>query len=321
MSLPSLPDLVVERIIRFAVLGEYAAEKKDFMDNYRRLYPEATTVPDISPGDPWMMRLHKYGQVSRHWKRVILQSSKLFDTKEKRLMEMNEVRDTDGSQLRQMIKEGYMERASKMELCLHEETSNEDITKTLCAIRSGSDKCSVETYDFCILDIDSHRRTRSMTRETAEYLTCIIDILKLSKKCITVEIEICLMHNQRDAENFIDFLLALVQIETITSIKFTTGFECNLDSKQIRGQAYLVTDHINWDFIKKRDFGNTKIDHIEEFWLRKIVGYGLEEYYFEFSFDSSDALTLSDFISELHGKLTSFKITKSCCSAFRRYGD
>ena len=44
MSLPSLPDLVVERIIHYAVLGEYAAEKKDFMDRAKKIFENATDV-------------------------------------------------------------------------------------------------------------------------------------------------------------------------------------------------------------------------------------------------------------------------------------
>ena len=252
MNLPSLPDLVVERIIHYAILNEYNAEKKYFDDGYKRLYP----------GEAWMMRLYKYGQVSRQWKRVILQSSRLFDEKEKRLMEINEVDDTDGSQLRKMIKEGYMERASTLQLCLHEGMQND--METLCTIRDAAEKCSIEAYDFCAYGGNSDRRTRSMTRETAEHLECIIDILKLSKKCKKVEIEIGSTYNQRDAENVIDFLLALVQIETLTSIKLDIWYDASHDLKKIRGRTYLVSDHINWDFIKRRHFGDTKIDHIKK---------------------------------------------------------
>ena len=264
-------------------------KKKDFDDDYKRLYP----------GEAWMMRLYKYGQVSRQWKRVILQSSKLFDEEEKRLMEINEVSDTDGSQLRQMIKEGYMERASTLQLCLHEGMQND--METLCTIRDAAEKCSIEAYDFCAYGGNSDRRTRSMTQETAEHLKCIIDILKLSKKCKKVEIEIGSTYNQRDAENVIDFLLALVQIETLTSIKLDIWYDASHDLKKIRGRTYLVSDHINWDFIKRRHFGDTKIDHIKKVSVRKIIRHRLLEYYSDIVYDRSNALTLSDFISKVQG--------------------
>ena len=59
-----------------------------------------------------------------------------------------------------------------------------------------------------------------------------------------VKIEIGLMHNQRDAENFFDCLLAMVQIETITSIKFTAAYTCDR-VEHIRGWTSLVSDRIN----------------------------------------------------------------------------
>ena len=141
-----------------------------------------------------------------------------------------------------------------------------------------------------------------MTRETAEHLTCIIDILKLSKKCNKVEIEIGLMHNQRDAENFFDCLLAMVQIETITSIKFTAAYACDR-VEHIRGRTSLVFERINWNFIKRRGFGDTKIDHIEKVSVSMILHLEWEEYYSELIYARSDTLSLINFISKLHSKL------------------
>ena len=87
------------------------------------------------------------------------------------------------------------------------------------------------------------------------------------------------MYNQMDAENVIDFLFALVQIETLPSIKLGTWYAAGQDFKTIRGRKYLVSDHINWDFIKRRHFGERKIDHIEKVSVRRIIRYSLEEYY------------------------------------------
>ena len=78
MSLPSLPDLVVERIIHYAVQFELTDLQKENFKNAGKV-STGVTYRDFGPGKTWMEVLHKYGQVSRHWKSVIFQSSKLFD--------------------------------------------------------------------------------------------------------------------------------------------------------------------------------------------------------------------------------------------------
>ena len=72
MSLPSLPDLVVERIIHYAVLFELTDLQKERFKSVEKVSP-GMTYRDFGPGKTWMEVLHKYGQVSRHWKSVIFQ--------------------------------------------------------------------------------------------------------------------------------------------------------------------------------------------------------------------------------------------------------
>ena len=80
MNYPSLPDLVVERIIHYAALAELVALKKERFNSLKKVVSPGTTFEDMHPNKTWMMILHKYGQVSRHWKSVIFQSKNLFDT-------------------------------------------------------------------------------------------------------------------------------------------------------------------------------------------------------------------------------------------------
>ena len=298
MSLPTLPDLVVERIIHFAVQSEYTPTNQENVDEILQ------EIKNAGSNKTWMMVLHNYGQVSRQWRSVILKSRKLFDTREKRLMAANAVKSTQGSQLRQMINEGYMERTSYMLLYTHDGLRND--TETLCAIRNAADKCSIEIYDFRALDGDTDRRTRSMTRETAENLACFIEILKKSKKCNEVNIFIGRIYNQKDAEIFFDLLLAMVQIETITWIGIETGYTIS-HAVKIEGRTSLVPDYINWNFIGRRAFGNTKIDHIEKVSVAmSLVDMNSVKYENDFVYGRSDDLTLSDFVSKVHGKFFDF---------------
>ena len=97
-------------------------------------------------------------------------------------MGTNEVTDSHGIKLRQLVKAGFMERASKMSLSLYGESVDPTLgktyndMKTLCTIRNASDKSSIELYDFyaCYEDF---RKTRSMTRAIIEQLKCFMDIL------------------------------------------------------------------------------------------------------------------------------------------------
>ena len=304
MSLPTLPDLVVERIIHFAVQSEYTPAIGHA--NRENLFEIFQGTNNAESKKTWMMVLHKYGQVSRQWRSVILQSSKLFDTEEKRLMAASVVKNTQGSQLRQMIKEGYMERASYMRLDTHDGMRND--METLCAIRNAADKCSIETYHFCASDDDTDRRTRSMTRETAENVACFVEILKKSKKCNRVIIFIGWIYNQKDAEVFFDLLLAMVQIETITHIWIETGYTIS-HAVKIEGRTSLVPDYFNWNFIGRRAFGNTftPIVHIEKVVvITSLVDTNSVEYHNDFVYGRSDALTLGDFVSEVHGKFFDF---------------
>ena len=305
MNYPSLPDLVVEKIIHYAALAELIALKKERFNSLKRVSP-GTTFQDMHPNKTWMMILHKYGQVSRHWKSVIFQSKNLFDTEKKRLLMISEVMDNEGSQLRQMVKEGYMERASKMELLLYGDSSfgkmHNDM-ETLSTIRNAAHNSSIEAFDLYAHD-EGFRKTRSMNRERAEHLKCFIDILKLNKKCKTLVISLGWIKHQKDAEVFFDCLLALLKIETLTNIRFDTGYGFNHGHKRDQGRTFLVPDcSIDWDFIKRRGSGDTKIDHIEKVLVCMMVPtWSLIDYEYEFTYDRSDALTLSDFISKVHGK-------------------
>ena len=318
MSLPRLPDLVVEKIINQAALEDVAALKKENWNELKKIFPDAK-LENMYIGKTWMMILHKYGQVCRHWKSVILQSKKLFDTEEKRLMEITPVMDNEGVQLRQMIKEGYMERVSKISLNLDREMRKK--METLSTIRKAADKSSIETFElfayhdfFCQFE----RKTRSMTRESFGHWDCFIDILKLSKKCENVVVSIGSILHQREAEVFFDCVLTLLKIGTIKHVEFDTQLGFYHVPKRIQGRKFLVPSHeINWDFIKRRNFGNTKIDHIQKVLINKAVpdiGWyrsgvfdehsdGGTEYNFDFTYDRSHALTLSDFASKFYGML------------------
>ena len=297
MKLASLPDLAVENIIHYAALEDIKALQKRRWNELIKWNPHAK-VEVVNPGKTWMMILHKYGQVSRHWRSVILQSTKLFDTEEKRLMEISLNMDTEGSQLRQMIREGYMERASKISLNLYIGKTRSE-TETLNTIRKAAGISSIETYEFFAYEdfaYQGERKTRSMSRESLEHWNCFIDILKLSKKCKKVDISLGWMLHQRDAEVFFECVLAVLKIDHIKSIEFDTGLDFYHAPKKVQGRTILVSDHhINWDFIKRRRFGNTKIDHIEKFLISKSVpgvGWfrspdGWTQYNFDFIYDRS----------------------------------
>ena len=80
MNLSNLPDLVVERIIHQAASKDVIALKTERYNNLKHVFLQANTcIENMYMGKTWMMILHKYGQVSRHWRSVILQSSTLFD--------------------------------------------------------------------------------------------------------------------------------------------------------------------------------------------------------------------------------------------------
>ena len=231
-------------------------------------------------------------------------------------MGTNEVTDSHGIKLRQLVKAGFMERASKnfthLSLSLYGESVDPTLgktyndMKTLCTIRNASDKSPIELYDFyaCYEDF---RKTRSMTRENTEQLKCFMAILKLSKRCKNVIFSIGRMFHQRDAEVLLDCLLQLLNIETIKNIQIDTGFDFCYEWKINRGRTFLVPEHhIDWDFIKRRDLGNTKIDHIEKIVVSAIVqSKNWTEYEYELIYDRSDALNdqnLNDFVSKVYGK-------------------
>ena len=208
-----------------------------------------------------------------------------------------------------------MKRASKITLNLYRYMRNE--METLTTIRNAAaDNNSIKTFEFFADEefaYQGSRKTRSMIRKSLEHWDCFMEILRLCKKCETVVISIGWILHQRDAKVFFNCLLTLLKIESVKNIEFDTGLDFCHNPKRIQGRTFLVSDHhINLDFIKRKTFGNEKIDHIKRVLISKTVpgvGYyekgwpnGWKTYDFNFIYDRSDALILSDFVSKFYGK-------------------
>ena len=275
MNWSNLPYHITEKIIK------YAAEKDE--------------------ESLWLMKLNKYGQVCRGWKEVIFQSKILFDNEKKtnesdfdskRAMRIALktsqgffykkwalYKVPTGQQLRQMIKDGYLELTTHITLYGFEGDRDDE---TLQLIREHADTSSIKSYTVHAWNEDEDCRS-------AENFSLFIEVLKESKnaECVCFAMDIT---SRPDFKIFWDTLVAVLQIESVKKIRF------NIKSLFTVRRAASDDD----DLIGV--YPDVLLNHIDkvEVDLKLDNGFILitEE---TFTYGQSDELKMSDFARKFNG--------------------
>ena len=93
-----LPPLVIEKIIRYAVSGEYEEVKNDYLVNY------------------WALCVRDYSRVCQNWRSVILSSKRLFlscEAEQHAIVYDDGCRETEAG-AKMLIEEGFLTMAKKV---------------------------------------------------------------------------------------------------------------------------------------------------------------------------------------------------------------
>ena len=199
-----LPALVIEKIIRYAVFGEYEEVKNDYLMNY------------------WALCVHDYSRVCRNWRSVIFSSKKLFLSSE---AEQHAIVYDDGcrkteADAKMLIEEGFLTMAKKVYI---------DNSRAARFIRHYALDNSLEQFDVT---------TSNWTNDDFDQL---IHVISLSRWATTFTIQMSIDSNEA-VTSFWKLLLAMINGNQRANKTINLQLSCTIDPDWHFNASFDVID-------------------------------------------------------------------------------